>query len=47
MDSLNGQLGYLEEQLVDANMQLDLLRQQLDESQAALAAAGEETRQAK
>ena len=47
MDSLNDQMGYLEEQLVDANMQLDLLRQQLDESQAALAAAGEETRQAK
>ena len=47
VDSLNDQMGYLEQQLVDANMQLDLLRQQLDESQAALAAAGEETRQAK
>ena len=47
VDSLNDQMGYLDQQLAEANMQLDLLRQQSDESQAALAAAGEETRQAK
>ena len=47
VDSLNDQIGYLDQQLAEANMQLDLLRQQSDESQAALAAAGEETRQAK
>ena len=47
VDSLNDQMGYLDQQLAEANMQLDLLRQQSDESQAALAAAGEEARQAK
>ena len=47
VDSLNGQMEYLDQARADAEMQLDMVQQQLNESQDALAAAGEETRQAK
>lgn len=47
VESLTGQMEYLDQMRVDTEMQLDLVQQQLNESQEALAAAGEETRHAK
>ena len=47
VESLTGQMEYLDQMRVDTEMQLDMVRQQLNESQEALAAAGEETRHAK
>ncbi len=47
VESLTGQMEYLDQMRVDTEMQLDMVQQQLNESQEALAAAGEETRHAK
>lgn len=47
VESLTGQMEYLDQMRVDTEMQLDMVQQQLNESQEALAAAGEETRYAK
>ena len=47
VESLTGQMEYLDQMRVDMEMQLDMVQQQLNESQEALAAAGEETRHAK
>ncbi len=47
VESLTGQMEYLDQMRVDTEMQLDMVQQQLKESQEALAAAGEETRYAK
>ena len=47
VESLTGQMEYLDQMRVDTEMQLDMVQQQLSESQEALAAAGEETRHAK
>lgn len=44
VESLTGQMEYLDQMRVDTEMQLDMVQQQLKESQEALAAAGEETR---
>lgn len=43
VESLTGQMEYLDQMRVDTEMQLDMVQQQLNESQEALAAAGEET----
>ena len=47
VESLTGQMEYLDQMRVDTEMQLDMVQQQLNESQEALAAVGEETRHAK